>query len=164
MNQIIGTYFLLLLLITSCSHNRVSSQKDVIYPERLNPNDSIVVNYDSYGCFQHRSNVLVFKKDSVTIYDKINQWNQKYAKKKKVGTVKLNSFDQSRLKSLFHYYEGSLEGKCTTQEEVEIKYYIDKTLISSKKVVDGTCGINQANRLTSFFEFVERARKENGND
>jgi len=154
MNQIIGTYFLLLLLITSCSHNQASTQKDVIYPERLNPNDSIVVNYDSHGCFQHRSNVLVFKKDSVTIYDK----------KKKVGTVKLNSFDQSRLKSLFHYYEGSLEGKCTTQEEVEIKYYIDKTLISSKKVVDGTCGMNQPNRLTSFFEFVERARKENGND
>ena len=149
----------LLLLLTACSQTKPSAQKDVIYPEKLNPNDSIVVNYDSQGCFHHHSNVLVFKKDSVTVYDKINQWNKKYAKKKKVGTVKLNSFDQSRLKSLFRYYESDLKGECTTQEEVEIKHYIDKTLVSSKKLIDGTCGMNQSEKLTSFYEFIERARK-----
>ena len=150
---------LTLSLLTACSQTQPSAQKDVIYPEKLNPNDSIVVNYDSHGCFHHRSNVLVFKKDSVTVYDKINKWNQKYAEKKKVGIVKLNSFDQSRLRSLFRYYESDLKGNCTTQKEVEIKYYIAKTLISSKKVLDGTCGEGQAKSLTSFYEFVERARQ-----
>jgi len=149
----------LLLLLTACSQTKPSALKDVIYPEKLNPNDSIVVNYDSQGCFHHRSNVLVFKKDSVTIYDNINEWNQKYAEKKKVGTVKLTSSDQARLKSLFHYYQGELKGKCTTQDNIEINHYIDKTLISSKKIVDGTCGVEAPERVTSFYEFVERARK-----
>ena len=149
----------LLLFLTACSQTQPSAQKDIIYPEKLNPNDSIVVNYDSQGCFHHRSNILVFKKNRVIVYDIINKWNQKYTKKKKVGTVKLNSFDQSRLKSLFRYYEGDLKGNCTTQEELEIKYYIDKTLISSNKVVDGTCGQKQPKGLSSFIEFIERARK-----
>ena len=150
----------LLLLLTACSQTQPSAQKDVIYPEKLNPNDSIVVNYDSQGCFHHHSNVLVFKKDSVTVYDKLNQWNQKYTEKKKVGTIKLNSFDQSRLRSLFGYYERDLKGKCTTQDNIEINYYIDKTLISSKKIVDGTCGVEAPERETSFSEFIERARKQ----
>ena len=149
----------LLLLLTACSQTQPSAEQEVISLEKLNPNDSIVVNYDSQGCFHHRSNVLVFKKDSVTVYDKINQWNKKYAKKKKVGTVKLNSFDQSRLRSLFHYYERDLKGECTSQDTIEINHYTDKTLISSKKIVDGACGVESRERVTSFYEFVERARQ-----
>ena len=149
----------LLLLITACSQNQPLDQKDFIYPKKLKPNESIVVNYDSYGCFQHLSNIFVFKKESVTVYEKVNPWNKKDIEKKKVGTVQLNSFDHNRLKSLFRYYEGDLKGKCTTKEEVEIKYYIEKTLISSKKVVDGTCGLNQSKRLTNFLEFIKRAKE-----
>jgi hypothetical protein len=150
----------LLLLLTACSKTKPSAQKDVIYPERLKPNESIVVNYDSQGCFHHRSNVLVFNKESVTVYKNINQRNQKYDKKKKIGTVKLTSSDQARLKALFqYYYQGEEKGNCTTKEEIEMKYYIDKTLISSKKVIDSPCDRLRPKNLTRFDEFVIRAKR-----
>ena len=150
----------LLLLLTACSQTKPSAQKNLIYPEILKPNESIVVNYDSQGCFHHRSNILIFKKDSVTVYKNINRQKQKHDKKKKIGTVKLTSSDQERLKALFqHYYQGETKGSCTTKEEIEMKYYIDKTLTSSKKVIDSPCDRRRPKELTRFDEFVIRAMR-----
>ena len=95
----------LLLLITACNQNRHLSEKNVVYPARLSPNNSIVVNYDSDGCFQHYSNVLLFKKDSVTVYDKIDQWNQKYAKKKKVVDASCGTISPKSLGSFLEFIE-----------------------------------------------------------
>jgi len=141
-----------ILLITACNQQREQT-KEVLSPKKLKANESLVVNFTSEGCFHNQSNLFVFQDNNVTIYDTSS-------KKKRLGTVILTSTDKEGLKDLFSYYNSDLKGDCTTQETIEIKQYKAEKLISSKKIIDGTCGRHQRGVYMSFYELLERVKEK----
>ena len=140
------------LLISSCATKRTSNL--------FTPNVHMVVNYSSEGCFHHTSNILVFHENNVTIYTTMNQWNQKIAKTK-MGTLILSKEDKERLNKLFTYYDGELQGGCTTRDTIEIKRYRQEQLVSTKKLVDASCGKYGKNNELGFRELVYRLEQKN---
>jgi len=146
------TILLLTLFITACSTKTVTLNLFV-------SGESMVVTYSSQGCFHHRSNILVFHENNVTIYKTMNEWNKKVSKSK-MGTLALSKKDKEGLNKLFSYYDGKLPNGCTTIDEIEIKRYKDEKLISSKKITDASCGLYQREDVLSFPELIERVMKK----
>jgi len=140
------------LLISSCATKTT--------PNLFTSNEHMVVNYSSEGCFHHTSNVLVFHENNVTIYTTMNQWNQKIARTK-MGTLTLSQEDKERLNKLFTYYDGELQGGCTTRDTIEIKRYRKEQLVSTKKLVDASCGEYGNNNELGFRELVYRLKNKN---
>ena len=139
------------LFITSCATK--------LTPTLFTTDEHMVVNYNSRGCFHRSSNTLVFHENNVTIYESMNQWNQKIAQSK-MGTLMLSEKDKERLNKLFSYYDGKLHDGCTTVDNIEIKRYRKEELISSKNIVDASCGQYGKDNELGFPELISRVRKQ----
>ena len=142
----------LVFALTACSTKTVT-------PNLFVSGESMVVTYSSQGCFHHRSNILVFHENNVTIYKTMNKWNKKISKSK-MGTLVLTKKDKEGLNKLFSYYDGKLPNGCTTVDEIEIKRYKNEKLISSKKITDASCGLYQKKDILSFSELIDRVMKK----
>ena len=143
---------LVMLFIIACGTKTAT-------PNLFTANEHMVVTYSSQGCFHHRSNILVFHENNVTVYKTMNEWNKKVSKSK-MGTLALSKKDKEGLNKLFSYYDGKLPNGCTTVDEIEIKRYKNEKLISSKKITDASCALYQKKDILSFSELIERVMKK----
>jgi hypothetical protein len=145
------------LFITACGVKTVT-------PNLFTVDEHMVVTYSSQGCFHHSSNELVFHENNVSVYKTMNEWNKKIVKTK-MGILLLTKKDKEGLNKLFVYYDGKLHSGCTSVDNIEIKRYKKEELISSKSIIDASCGLSQKEDVLSFRELIGRlAKKEVANE
>ncbi|MEP3890706.1 MAG: hypothetical protein ABJN69_09565 [Hellea sp.] len=97
------------------------------YLTNLQNNETLEVTYGSQGCFHSDSANIVFQGSNVSI--------------KSIGTRELSLKELKRVENYFAYVDG-LDGigGCTTQTTMTLTRKRNGLPVSSKSLIDGTCG------------------------
>ena len=97
------------------------------YLTNLQNNETLDVTYGSQGCFHSDSANIVFRGSNVSI--------------KNIGTRQLSLKELKRVENYFAYVDGlDSNGGCTTQTTMTLTRKINGRPVSSKTLIDGTCG------------------------
>lgn len=103
------------------------------YLTNIQNNERIEVRYGSKGCFHRDSANIVFEGSTVSI--------------KNMGTRKLSLKELKRIENYFAYVDGlDGPGGCTTTTTMTLTRKRNGFPLSSKSLIDGTCGFGHENK------------------
>jgi len=125
---------LLILWFLVASLPNISEASEAIFIGELESNEFIEVEFASSGCFRTFTDLYVFRKNNVTIYQ-IKEGKLEFDKKK-LGTLHLSESDVRGLDLLFRYYAKEKDprvARSTTTERIKIGLFRDGHMINENE-------------------------------
>ena len=124
----------------------------------LRPHQSLVIRYESVGCFHHFVYRFEFTENHVIIYDL--GFGEPGHRKKKIGKFVLNDEDLIKLDRLFAYYAEIPEGGCTTIDTIKFTERDGSRRLRSTTYVDASCTTTDRPGMLSLSRLAFRLIKE----
>lgn len=137
----------LALLLSPLAGEAARAQRPTRAPDlaKIAAGDTIVVHYESNGCFHSRNFRFVFSKAKggaeLRVLRGPNRWGQPKGQKgwKQVRSRRLASAQLAQLDKLLNHARKKLPGGCTTTTSYTVELQRGGRTIASEKLVDGTC-------------------------